>query len=281
MTAATLERRAEIAKLARLLELDPGAFEYLEAVEPAEIARYREQATDLLYDADRVRLKRMADASRLLPVQVLAAIGRNALGPLLCARLTGLLDARRAIEIAEHLPSPFLAELGAEMDPRRATEVIAGMPAEQVAEVAAEMARRGEHVAMGRFVAHLSDPALAACVEVAGDADLLRVALVLDGKERLAQIAGLLSEERLAALGRAAADESLWPELLELSRHLPEDERCRLARAAFATLDDAEIAALAQTVEAEGLVDAVRPLVACLDESAGEHVAELAPQLGR
>ena len=205
MTAAALERRAEIAKLARLLELDPGALEYLEAAEPAEIARYREQATDLLYDADRVRLKRMADASRLLPVQVLAAIGRNGRSARCCARASpGLLDPRRAIEIAEHLPSPFLAELGAEMDPRRATEVISGMPADQVAEVAAEMARRGEHVAMGRFVAHLSDPALAACVEVVGDADLLRIGAGAgrQGAARADRRAALRGAPRRARPGR-------------------------------------------------------------------------------
>ncbi len=279
MIAAALEGRAEIAKLARLLALEPGALEYLEAAGPDDIARYREQATNLLYDADRVRLKRMADASRLLPSQVLATIGERTLGPLLCARLTGLLDPRRAIEIAEHLPPPFLAELGAEMDPRRATEVISGMDPEQVAEVAGEMAVRGEHVAMGRFVAHLSDPALAACVEIVGDADLLRIGLVLEGKERLAQIAELLSEKRLVALARAAVDDGLWPELLNLAEHLPEAERCRLARVVFGALEDEEIPDLARTVEAEGLVEAVHPLVACLDDAARERVAELAPQL--
>jgi hypothetical protein len=280
MTATTLERRAEIAKLERLLAVEPSALEYLEAAEPDDIARYREEATDLLFDAD-VRLKRMADASRLLPAPVLATIGQRTLGPLLCARLTGLLDPKRAIEIAEHLPAPFLAELGAEMDPRRATDVIARMAPERVAESASEMAVRGEHVAMGRFVAHLSDDALAKCVEQVSDADLLRIGLVLEGKDRLGQISALLPDERLASLARAAVDEDLWPELLNLAEHVPEDERCRLARVVFGALEDEEIPDLARTVEAEGLVDGVRPLVACLDDAGRVRVAKLAPELAR
>ena len=62
---------------------------------------YREAATDLLYDDESELLARTADASRLLPARTLAAIGEGALGPLICARLTSLLDPRRAAEISE------------------------------------------------------------------------------------------------------------------------------------------------------------------------------------
>src|SRR5690606_23078820 len=135
---------------------------------------------DRLFDADRERLRRAAEAGAPMPPKALAGIAVRALGPLVCARLSGLLEPRRAAAIASHLPPPFLARVAAELDPRRSAEVIGALPAELVAAVARAMARDGEHVAMGRFVTHLDDDALAACVGALGDADLVRVAFTLD-----------------------------------------------------------------------------------------------------
>ena len=85
--------------------------------------------TETLYDADGGSLGRLAAASRLLPAGLTATIGQRAFGPLLSARLAGLLDPDRAVDVAAKLPPPFLADVAIELDPRRASELIAGTAA--------------------------------------------------------------------------------------------------------------------------------------------------------
>jgi hypothetical protein len=191
------ESRVETAKLGRLLRVDdPRALAFLLPVPASELRDYREAITDLLYDDDQELLRRTADAARLLPARTLAAIGERALGPLICARLTSLLDPHRAAEISNHFTVNFLARLAAELDPRRAVEVVTAIAIDTVVAVSAEMAANGEYVAMGRFVAYLDDAALSLCVEALSDEDLLRVAFVMEGEERLPSVFEMVGGKR-------------------------------------------------------------------------------------
>jgi hypothetical protein len=191
------ESRAETVKLARLLGVeDLSALAFLLAVPASELRDYRRAVTDLLYDEDQELLQRMANASRLLPARTAAVIAERALGPLISARLTSLLDPRRAIDISEHFTVDFIARLSAELDPRRAAAVVTGITTDTVVAVSVAMAANDEHVAMGRFVAYLDDVALSRCVEALGNEDLLRVAFVMEGDERLAAVLETIGAER-------------------------------------------------------------------------------------
>jgi hypothetical protein len=209
-----------VIKLARLLHRDPAQLDYLQLVPPEDIRLLREQLTDMLFAAHDATLERLAAASRLLPVGLVAIIGQHAFGPMLSARISGLLDPGRAVDVAAKLPVEFLADIAAELDPRRASDVIAGMPADRVAEVTRELNRRGEYVTMGRFVGHLSDESLRASVAATDDATLLRTAFVLEERERLEALAELVGEDRIVSLAEVAEREKLWPEALDLLMHL-------------------------------------------------------------
>jgi hypothetical protein len=203
--SAISESRVETAKLARLLGVsDPQALAFLLAVPAGELRDYREAVTEVLYDDEQELLARTADAARLLPARTLAAIGERALGPLICARLTGLLDPRRAAEISEHFTLDFLASLAAELDPRRAAEVVSAIATDTVLAISAAMAAAGEHIAMGRFVAYLDETALRRCIEALGDEDLLRVAFVMEGQERLTSVFQMIGAERTERMLAAA-----------------------------------------------------------------------------
>jgi len=182
------------------------------------LARHPEAVTDLLYDDDRELLQRTADAARPLPARTLAAIGERALGPLICARLSGLLDPRRAAEISEHFAVEFLARLAAELDPRRAVEVVSAITTDTVVAVSAAMAANGEHVAMGRFVAYLDEAALSLCIEALCDEDLLRVAFVMEGEGRLTSVFEMIDPERTERMLAAARVNGL----LEEAEHVVE-----------------------------------------------------------
>jgi hypothetical protein len=230
--SAETESRAEVAKLARVLGLGgPAALAHLLQVPARELCDYREAVTVLLFERDAELLRHAAEAAHLIPLRTLAVIGERALGPLVCARLTGLLEPERAAEVSEHMSVGFLARLAAELDPRRIIALLAAMPAERVLDVALAMAADGEHVAMGRFVAHLDEPTLAACVARLGDEDILRISFTLEGKERLVQVVEFAGLERTRRMLAAAESLGLQEEAGDLLDHLGARRRRELARA--------------------------------------------------
>jgi len=227
--SAALASRAEAAKLARLLgQRDAAALAFLASAPADELRRYREQVTDLLYDDGAAIARRAGEAARLLPPQAIATIARDALGALLSARLGGQLRPATAVQVVARLDVAYLAEVAAELDPRRAADVIAALPPELVGDVAGEMARIGEHVAMGRFVMHLDEAALAACVEQLSDEDLLRIAFVAEGKERIDRLVAGLRDGRAARLPACARRSGLEDELADLLDHLGPEQRARV-----------------------------------------------------
>jgi hypothetical protein len=270
--STALETRAEIIKLARLLGTPADQLGYLERAAPEDLRALREQATDKLFEGDRDRLHKLALASRILPATIGATIARWALGALLSARVTGLLAPSKAVAIAAHLPASFLADIAIELDPRRAREVIERIPAWQVGEVAAELSRRNEFVAMGRFVGYLGDEALIASMEQIDDAGLLRIAFVMEGKNRLDHVVSLLPEGRLAGVMHAADRGGLWAEALDLLNHMSDERKGELAEIAAR---EGLLQSLAETAYAEDLWDIVLPVIPLMNMSTRLTLAQL------
>lgn len=195
-----LETQAEILKLARLLDRDPGTLSYLDRVPVGEVRALRERVTEVLFTAHEGALRRLAAASKLLPVGLVANLGQNTFGPMLAARITGLLEPERAVEVAARLPTSFLADAAVELDPRRASAVVAGIPPNRIYEITLELAGRREYVTMGRFVGHLDDAALGSALRALGDEDLLRTLLVMEDRPDLERLARLTDRERVSRL---------------------------------------------------------------------------------
>jgi hypothetical protein len=191
---------AEILKLARVLNAPPERFSYLTQVPVEELRAFREQVTGMLFDAHLGVLQRMAGASRLLPSPLLARMAERVFGPLLSARIAGLVEVNRGVDIARRLPPAFLADVAAELDPRRASGIIVGLPEPLTVEVAAELARREDWITIARFVDHLTESAIAASLEFIPDDAIGEVAALLDDPARIASVLALLPEDRLNAI---------------------------------------------------------------------------------
>ncbi len=286
--SAALESRAEVAKLAGLLSVPVERFDALAELSPATLRELREQVTDVLYDSDVGALKRAAAASRHIPPAISATVAQKAFGPLLCARISGLVDTRTAVAVAGRLPTAFLADVSVAMDPRRASDVIGALPADGVIEVAAELARRGEHVTMGRFVGHLDDATIVGCFAVLSDADMLEAGFVMEDKDRLDTIIGLLPAGRLQGIITAAHEDGLWPEALDLFTHVSPARRGELGDVALGQ-DDAHVEAMLEAVQREDLWDTLADVAATmgpesrrrLRDAAGDRVpAHLRAALG-
>ena len=268
--AELLQSHAEVMKLARLLDREPDQLAYLERLAPADLRVLRDSVTETLYDAHGSALTRLAAASRVLPSGLTATIGQRAFGPLLSARLAGLLDTDKAVDVATKLPPPFLADVAVELDPRRASDLIASIAPALIGQVTAELVARREYVTMGRFVGHLGDEAIAAAVASMDDEAVLQVAFVLEDKSHLSRLFAKLPKGRSAGIVAAAADEGLWIEALDLLNHLNKRQRKEMVLAALA-LDEPAREAILDTVVEHELWDEAR-LIAEHDDSIEERL---------
>jgi hypothetical protein len=217
--------RAELMKLARLLDAELDDLDYLHEVGPGQLRVLREQVTQVVFDSGGPALGRLAGASRLLPTGVIAAIAEHAFGPVLAARIAGMLDPGRAADVAAKLPTPFLVQTAVHLDPRRAVDVLARIPAERIAEVARELIVAEEYVTLGRFVGHLPDQAIVLAVHEMDDFTVLTVAFVIEDSSGIERVLALMDPGRLDGLLDAAVGTELWPEVLDLLAEVPEPMR--------------------------------------------------------
>jgi hypothetical protein len=255
----TLAGHAEVLKLARLLGTSTDRLAYLERLTPEEIREVRERASDVLFDVDGRRFRLIAIASKLPPAALTAVIAEHAFGPLLCARITALLEVKRAVDLAERLPRKFVAALAIQLDPRRAKDIVAAIPPYLIAEVAAELTRDREYVAMGRFVGYLTDDAVKAAFRVIDDASLLRISYFVEVAEHLDHVVGLLEETRIRGAIREATAQDLWPQALDLLSRVSPQRAGRLADLA-AEEDDSVLEGMVATAQRDGLWDVVLPV---------------------
>lgn len=274
MSRLHLKTHAEVIKLERLLGEPSERLSYLEKLRPEDLRALRELATDVQYESDADRFQRVAFASKLLPAPLTAVIAQRAFGPLLCARIAGVLDTDHAIALADRMPGEFLADLAVELDPRRCSDIIAGMPPEQIAEVAEILALRGEQVAMGRFVGHMTDEAIEASLLVIDEPTLLRISYVLEGDDGLERVIGLMSHEHLRKTIRTATEHNLWPEALDLLGRVSEALAGRLGDIA-AEEDDSVLAGMVKTAQEDDLWDAVLPVTRAMSERGRARFAVL------
>jgi hypothetical protein len=269
----TLAGHAEVLKLARLLGTEPARLAYLEALSPADVRDLRERAAVALHDNDR-RFGRVALASRIPPAPMTAWIAQHLFGALLCARIAGLLEPRRAIDLAKRMSPAYLADMAMQLDPRRVHDIIFGLPAALIGEVAAELTARAEYIAMGRFVGHMTDDALLEAFEVIDDASLLRISYFVEEKDQLDHVVGLLEPERIQGAIRAATDADLWPQALDLLTRISPEQAGELADLAVAE-DDEVLGGMVQTAQRDGLWDAVLPVTETMSEAGLQRLAAL------
>jgi hypothetical protein len=242
-----LQARAEIVKLARMLEREPDSLAYLTAVPLADLRLLRGQITDVLWSADGGAIGKLAAAAKLLPTGLSATISERALGPLISAQLAARLEPSRAIDVAAKLSTTFLADVAIELDPRRTSAVIAGIAPGRIGEITAELVGRGEYVTMGQFVGHLDDAALAAALAAMDNGDVLRIGFVLEDKDGLDRMLALMPSGRMKGIIVAAAEQELWLEALDLLGHLGPAARRRILDS-VESLDDTALERIVSTV---------------------------------
>jgi hypothetical protein len=222
-----LEVDAEIQRIARLLGLAPAELEYLRELSSPELRTLRGQVTATLFDASGA-LSQLASATKILPAGVAASLAEKHFGPTLTARIAGLVDVDRAVEIAGRLPIAFLAQVGAELDPRRVAAILAKIPPDTIAAVAGELIAAEQWVAMGTFYGFLPDASISAAMAMADAHALLQISMMLDDKSRLANVLEIAGSERLEEVAAAAEAEGLTEQLRALQVYLTPAQQAQL-----------------------------------------------------
>ncbi len=277
LMALSLAQRAEIIKLARLCRVEDDSLAWLGKLDAPLIRALREQATAAMFDADRKRFQNMATASRLLPIPILVLIIEKVIGPLICARVCGLVPAARAIEIAEKLKLPFLVDACIELDPRSAQELIGKFPPRLVIAIARELSLRGEYVTMGRFIDLIALDTIRPVVDaIIDDAKLLHIAFFAESTERLGDIVARIAPERLKAVVSHAATGSseLWAEALALISGVDVALQQKLA-AITGELPESALNNIVRNTQAIGRWDVLLPIVARMDAAQQKRVINL------
>lgn len=229
-----LEARAEVTRLAALLRVSEAHLAFLAHLDLETLRTLRRQVTDRLFDADRGVLEAIARANRLLPGALAAKIAVRAFPPSLAARVAGVIDTDRAVDLARRVPVGYLADLAPYLDPRRVTDILAELPSQLLVDAGELLGRRGEHLAMADFVGVLDDAQIARTIEVLSDEALVHTGLVVEDPRRLAAILAMLPDDRLRGVVDTTACQGLWDGLLRALEHLPEQTRGDVAALAVA-----------------------------------------------
>lgn len=271
----TLATRAELTKFAALLDIPSDELSYLEGYPPAELRTLRERVTDRLFESDRRRLVGIATASKMVPVGISARIAELAFPAPLAARVSGLLEPARAVDLARKVSIPFLAEMTPYLDPRRVSAIIERIPTDIVVKVGRILGDAGEHITMGRFVSYVDKEAISQAAAVLSDASLLRTGFVLEDPGVLPEMVRLLPPERLRGVIRAAYEEELWPEALNLLDHLDDAARGLLADIA-AGEEAAVLDAMVAVAHTEELWEIALPVARTMNPDSRRKFASLA-----
>lgn len=270
-----LEVQAETVKLARLLGVPESRLQGYAQLDAVRLRAIRESASAAIFDDARPMLVRVAAASKLLPVPLIALVAEKIFGTMLCARTVGLIAPQRALEVTLKLPDAFLADASSQIDPRSVKELIAGIPVARVKSVAAQLIQRGDYVTMGRFVDYVPRETIRSVIESIGDnAVLLHTAFFVENKSRLNDIMDLLSESRMREIVRLAgrAESGVWPEALALMNQVSREWRGKIGD--LTADEDAEfLTQMLKLTQDANLWDALLPVIACMSP---EHRRKLA-----
>ncbi len=226
--SAQLATHAEIVKIAHLLQVDPEEVEYLAASDADTLRELRAQLVELFYGDESSNLKRFAKLGNILPSSVIASLTREAVGPVLAARIAGFVDPKQAANVVSKLPTGFVVDIATAIDPRRVAPVLSRLDNGTVERLALELIKRHEYVTMGQFVGFASEDILRAAFSFSSDEALLRTAFVAEDKDRISVALAPQSDERIASIIKTALKDNLWPEAMDLLSQLSDEQYIRV-----------------------------------------------------
>ncbi|MEQ8799501.1 MAG: hypothetical protein RJQ08_15790 [Salinisphaeraceae bacterium] len=266
--------RAELQKLARLLDTDAAALDFLAGKPAADLRQLREGVAEAMFKRHSSSFRLLASLSGLLPAGITARIAHMALGAFLAGRVTGEMTPKRAVAIARKLPTDFLAETSLYIEPERAKPVLAAMPVDMIEKVAVILVGQREFITMGRFVGAVSEAALFRVIDRLDDEALLHIGFYVEDAGRLDRILEYLDDDRLRGVIATATDQDLWPEALALVQLVGDEQKGRLGDL-VADEDEAVLDSLVHVAQEQSLWPEVLVAVGSMQPANRQRVVNL------
>jgi hypothetical protein len=259
-----LANQAELMKLAAALEVPIEQIKFLAEVPPEALRHFRTAMIDRVFDRQQLLFRWFAAWVRWIPVWISGLMVRFWLGPLLATRIAGALPARRAVAIAQHVPTELMADIAKGLDPRMTRELVRLLSSKQVEAIAHVLLERRDFMTIGRFVGLLPD-------RVIRDVEII---FHVDSRARIDHIVHLLPFERIQRAMLIVSDPDrrmLWPKLLSLVVNVSDTMKRELGDLAASQGDDV-IEGLIRASEEDGLWEDILPVVACLSPEVQRQV---------
>ncbi|TSD95320.1 hypothetical protein FOS14_18340 [Skermania sp. ID1734] len=269
---------AELVKLANLFGVDQSEVAFLSPLDAEPLRLLREAVAEHLLEEDRPLLRRLARIAERLPSRAGGWLATH-ISPVISAGIVVDIPARRGALLAKHVDPVLLADVCVHLDPRRARDLIQLLPVTKIVDIALELDSRDDFVTMSRFVDFLSDDTILAVEEAISDETrLLRIAFLMESKNRVDHIFRMLPSERIQRLlMRIQEDpEGLIAEFLSLLVHVSYGFKRELGDI-LAAQDDQLIDAYISAVDRRDLWADVLPVVSAMSPQSQERVVQLAP----
>lgn len=219
----------EVRRIARLANLEPGDLTGLESIGVQDLRTLRDQIAAKLFDEHTESWQRAVAVSAVVPAALSAKLSEAALGPVLCARVTPLTPPAKAVDIGSRMSPEFMAEVAINLDPRKVSDLVVAMPPATIAAISRVLADRSEWLVMADFVATVHPEALRATIQALDEESILRIAVLLEDRQRIIAVAKMMGQDRLAGMRQAAADNDLQAHLDFVRDSLDSQQRARLA----------------------------------------------------
>lgn len=225
--------RAEIGKLARLLDVDPKSLVFLEPAGWREIRQLRQLVSDHFFGAGEPRLRNLAAIAKLVPVQVIVKLAPLVFEPRMGAGLASLIDEDKALKLVPKLPPSMLAEAVPYIDPRRVGPLAAKIPVEVMREMVPYLVAANEHAAMGQFIDYVTKEQLDGLLPYVDDATLLTIIETAENRDQFNEIMPLVSDVRVGRLITTAKELGQLPIIFELLEHVDAEIRAHTTNIAM------------------------------------------------
>ncbi len=233
----TTDSRAQIIRIAHLLEVDNSELDFLEGMDSGALRELHSQIVEVLFDTTDIKLGSLQAAAKILPPAITAKVAEKALGPVLCGRIAGSVDPPLAVSIAKRLPSEFLADVARHVHPNQIEAIISQLPISQVDRAATVLVERGDLVALGHFSGIVKDPTLKNVISSLDGSGLLDVAPFIEPKERISHLLALIDDSRLLDILRCADRDDRWVDAFDLVDRLDVSVRKRIATLVVPEID--------------------------------------------
>lgn len=196
-----MDRNTELRRLAKILHKSPAELDYLNELDANDLYSLRKNFQDGLLRKFGSFFEKLADSGKLIPTTVSAFLCVKVFGPVLTANLSYYTPVSRSMKFAKLFDADFMAEVAREQIPERAAPLLAELPVDLMKKVTCLLLESKEYHLLGGFTDYMPELKAIEIMEVINDpADHIRISTFTQRKDRVAKLAGLLSDQHLIDL---------------------------------------------------------------------------------